>query len=66
CLELRSKKLRILYFDLESGDPDTLMLTGRYPRDRERIIAQAEAALQQARKNPPWFNEVPDYEETLF
>ncbi|HMB16425.1 MAG TPA: radical SAM protein [Pelovirga sp.] len=45
---------------------NSLNLAGRYPRDRERIIAQAEAALQQARKNPRWFSEVPDYEETLF
>lgn len=45
---------------------NSLNLAGRYPRDREAIIAQAEAALQQARRNPRWFNEVPDYEETLF
>ena len=45
---------------------NSLNLAGRYPRDREAIIAQAEAALQQARRHPHWFNEVPDYEETLF
>ena len=45
---------------------NSLNLAGRYPRDREAIIAQAEAALQQARRNPRWFNEVPDYEETIF
>ncbi len=45
---------------------NSLALAGRYPRDREQIIAQAETALQQARKKPRWFNEVPDYEETLF
>ncbi len=45
---------------------NSLNLAGRYPRDRETIIAQAEAALQQARHNPRWFNEVPDYEETIF
>ena len=45
---------------------NSLNLAGRYPRDREAIIAQAEAALQQARRHPRWFNEVPDYEETFF
>ncbi|MBW6510440.1 MAG: radical SAM protein [Desulfuromonadales bacterium] len=45
---------------------NSLNLAGRYPRDREAIIAQADAALQQARRHPHWFNEVPDYEETLF
>lgn len=45
---------------------NSLSLAGRYPRDRERIIDQAEAGLQQARRNPGWFNQVPDYEETLF
>ncbi|MBD1401711.1 radical SAM protein [Pelovirga terrestris] len=45
---------------------NSLALAGRYPRDREAIIAQAVAALQQARQHPRWFNEVPDYEETLF
>jgi radical SAM superfamily enzyme YgiQ (UPF0313 family) len=45
---------------------NSLSLAGRYPRDRERVIAQAEEGLQQARNNPRWFNEVPDYEETLF
>lgn len=45
---------------------NSLQLAGRYPRDREAIIAQAEAGLEQARRNPRWFNEVPDYEETLF
>jgi radical SAM superfamily enzyme YgiQ (UPF0313 family) len=45
---------------------NSLNLAGRYPRDREAIIAQAEAALQQARRHPRWFNEVPDYEETIF
>ena len=45
---------------------NSLSLAGRYPRDHDRIIAQAEAALQQARKNPHRFNQVPDYEETNF
>lgn len=40
-----------------------LHLAGSYPKDRERIIAQAEAALAEARKHPGWFAEVPDYRE---
>jgi radical SAM superfamily enzyme YgiQ (UPF0313 family) len=40
-----------------------LNLAGSYPRDREKIIAQAEAALVQARRHPRWFDEVPDYLE---
>lgn len=43
-----------------------LNLAGSYPKDRERIIAQAEAALAQARRHPRWFNEVPDYQEEHF
>jgi len=45
---------------------NSLHLAGRYPRDRKQIIAQAEAALRQAHNNPHWYNQVPDYEETLF
>ncbi len=43
-----------------------LNLAGSYPKDRERIIAQTEAALAAAKRQPDWFNEVPDYEETHF
>lgn len=43
-----------------------LHLAGSYPKDRERIIQQAEHALVQARKHPGWFNEVPDYSEESF
>jgi radical SAM superfamily enzyme YgiQ (UPF0313 family) len=40
-----------------------LHLAGSYPKDRERIIAQAEAALAEAHRHPEWFHHVPDYEE---
>lgn len=40
-----------------------LHLAGSYPKDRERIIAQAESALSQARRDPAWFNALPDYGE---
>ncbi len=43
-----------------------LHLAGSYPKDRERIIAQAEAALAEARRQPEWFRHVPDYEEEYF
>lgn len=33
-----------------------LNLAGSYPKDREKIIAQAERALQQARRHPEWCN----------
>ncbi|PLX79153.1 MAG: radical SAM protein [Desulfuromonas sp.] len=40
-----------------------LNLAGSYPKDRELIIAQAEAALKKGKSDPEWFNLVPDYEE---
>jgi len=40
-----------------------LHLAGAYPKDREKIIAQAEQALALGRQHPGWFNEVPDYSE---
>ncbi len=43
-----------------------LHLAGSYPKDRERIVAQAEMALAEARRHPRWFAEVPDYEEEFF
>ncbi|PLX95310.1 MAG: radical SAM protein [Desulfuromonas sp.] len=43
-----------------------LNLAGSYPKDREKIIAQAAAALEEAEKHPGWFNEVSDYEEEFY
>jgi hypothetical protein len=43
-----------------------LNLAGSYPKDRERIIQQAEFALAEAQKHPDWYNLVPDYEEEHF
>lgn len=43
-----------------------LNLAGSYPKDRQRIIAQAEACLREAERHPDWYNLVPDYEETHF
>ena len=43
-----------------------LHLAGTYPKDREKIIAQAEQALALGRQHPAWFNTVPDYSENAF
>lgn len=43
-----------------------LNLAGSYPKDREKLIAQAEAALAEGQKNPDWYHLVPDYEEEYF
>jgi len=43
-----------------------LNLAGSYPKDRERIIAETEAALAEARSHADWFNQVPDYGEEYF
>jgi hypothetical protein len=43
-----------------------LHLAGSYPKDRARIITQAEAALAAARCHPQWCNHVPNYEEEYF
>jgi radical SAM superfamily enzyme YgiQ (UPF0313 family) len=43
-----------------------LQLAGSYPKDRQKIIAQAEMALAQARQHPDWFKTVPDYREEYY
>ena len=43
-----------------------LNLAGSYPKDREKMIAETQAALAQARLNPDWFNQVPDYGESYY
>ncbi len=43
-----------------------LNLAGSYPKDRERIIVETEAALAEARSHSDWFNQVPDYGEEYF
>lgn len=43
-----------------------LHLAGSYPKDREILIAQAEAALAEARSHPDWYVQVPDYGEAYF
>jgi len=43
-----------------------LNLAGSYPKDRERLIQHAEAALAEAQRHPQWANQVPDYGEEYF
>ena len=45
---------------------NALALAGSYPKDRERLIAEAAAALEAGRSNPEWFNSLPAYREDLF
>ncbi|MBJ6727631.1 radical SAM protein [Geomesophilobacter sediminis] len=40
-----------------------LNLAGSYPKDRERLIETAQAALEQAKRHPEWFKEMPSYSE---
>jgi len=42
-----------------------LQLAGTYPKDRERLLAQVEAAIASARRHPDWYGQVPDYREEL-
>jgi len=43
-----------------------LNLAGSYPKDREKLIQQARAALTEARRHPEWANQVPDYGEEYY
>lgn len=43
-----------------------LNLAGSYPKDRDKLIRQAEMALAEAQKNPTWCDQVPDYGEEYY
>lgn len=43
-----------------------LNLAGSYPKDRDRVITQTEAALAEARSHPEWFALIPDYGEAYY
>ena len=43
-----------------------LELAGSYPKDRQRLIDSAEAALAEARRRPSWFNTLSDYQEHYY
>lgn len=43
-----------------------LNLAGSYPKDRQRLIDTAEAALADARRDPLWFNEISGYSEEYY
>lgn len=43
-----------------------LNLAGSYPKDRKRIIGQAEKVLALAQGHPQWCREIPDYGEEYY
>jgi len=43
-----------------------LNLAGSYPKDRQRLIDDVERAIAEARRQPQWYSEVPDYREDYF
>ncbi|MDY0189520.1 MAG: radical SAM protein [Desulfuromonas sp.] len=43
-----------------------LNLAGSYPKDRHKLIAVAQQALVQARRNQEWFDTVPGYAEEYY
>ena len=43
-----------------------LNLAGSYPKDRQRLIEVAEAALAEASRHQAWFNSVSDYQEEYY
>jgi radical SAM superfamily enzyme YgiQ (UPF0313 family) len=43
-----------------------LNLAGSYPKDREKLIAQAEAALLEAGRHPHWRHQVADFSEEYY
>jgi len=43
-----------------------LNLAGSYPKDREKMIVQTEAALEEAHCHPDWCAQVPDYGEAYY
>ncbi len=42
-----------------------LHLAGSYPKDLKKIIRQAESTLIVMKKNPTWFNQVPEYDNEI-
>jgi radical SAM superfamily enzyme YgiQ (UPF0313 family) len=43
-----------------------LNLAGSYPKDRQRLIDAASAALADARRRPDWFAQIPGYSEEYY
>jgi hypothetical protein len=43
-----------------------LALAGNYPKDRERLVADVDAALARAAQNPAFLDGVPDYGEEYY
>jgi radical SAM superfamily enzyme YgiQ (UPF0313 family) len=43
-----------------------LNLAGSYPKDRERLIADIDTAMEQARRHPGFLDSVPEYKEEYY
>jgi radical SAM superfamily enzyme len=43
-----------------------LNLAGSYPKDRERLIADLDAAMKQAQQHPDFLDSVPEYSEKFY
>ena len=43
-----------------------LNLAGSYPKDRERLIADVDSALELAARRPGYLDEVPSYQEEYY
>jgi hypothetical protein len=43
-----------------------LNLSGSYPKDRERLIGDVDAAMEKAREYPGFLDEVPEYAEEYY
>jgi hypothetical protein len=43
-----------------------LNLAGSYPKDRERLIRDADAALAEAARYPGFLDGIPEYEEEYY
>jgi len=43
-----------------------LNLAGSYPKDRQRLIDAADAALAEAKRDPRWCAEIPGYQEEYY
>jgi len=46
--------------------PNFLNLAGSYPKDRERLIDDLDAALSEASRYPGFLDGVPEYEEEYY
>ena len=43
-----------------------LNLAGSYPKDRQRLIDSVDAAVEEAKRDPRWYAEIPSYQEQYY